>query len=426
MDIPINENKLENILEKDILEEDKNKNILKEEKIEFQNFDNINSPQLIQDILHLSSHSTQNCFQHQNNLIKSLYSLNDLILPALEEDSANSGTVFNPKINFLNNRNKLHLMNFNQINSQNNFLIEEIRQYNDLKRKISDYKSSIIFKGEEKENTENNQNLNNKEDIKKELNSKLILVNHPLINLFKEDIDITQLKDDLQKEYLKGMRDNTNYKPVPYINNLINILNNSISENNEENELQENSLIISQNSGEEMEEVEEEINVPLHPHQEEEGSLESVENVNNQNQVNENIDNPIAPINNEEHNEIANIENEPINVHHNENEENNIDMNNGVIQPIIQQINEINNNMQIQIPLVLQPNQPLEPIYLNEPIENIEEIPLNIENHIENNNNIGENVENIENANTIQNDENQNEEINNNQNMEENEENNDL
>ena len=162
----------------DLKEEDKNKNIVKEEKNEFINFQNINSPQLIQDILHLSSHSTQNGFQHQNNLIKSLYSFNDSILPILDDDFSEDDINFNPRIIFLKKKNKLNMMNFAQINSRNTSLLKKINQYNDLQQKISDFKSL--------ENKEKEINDDNQEENKKELNLKLFLVNHPLINLFKD------------------------------------------------------------------------------------------------------------------------------------------------------------------------------------------------------------------------------------------------
>ena len=86
MDIQENENKPEILPIKDNLELDINENIIKEEKLEPKIIENIKSPQLIQDILHLSSHSTQNDYQHQNNLIKSLYSFNDSIIPILDDD----------------------------------------------------------------------------------------------------------------------------------------------------------------------------------------------------------------------------------------------------------------------------------------------------------------------------------------------------
>ena len=98
-------------------------------------------------------------------------------------------------------------MNFAQLNSGNNFLLKKINQYNELKQKISDFKSM--------ENKEKEINHNNQEANKKELNLKIFLVNHPFINLFKDDIDIIKLKDEIKKEYLKGLKDNTNYKPGP-------------------------------------------------------------------------------------------------------------------------------------------------------------------------------------------------------------------
>ena len=179
MDIQENENKPEILPIKDNLELDINENIIKEEKLEPKIIENINSPQLIQDILHLSSHSTQNDYQHQNNLIKSLYSFNDSIIPILDDDFIEDKINYNPKIKFLSMKKKLNSMNFEQINPQNNYLKKKIEQYHDLKKKISEYKTNI----NEEKNEEEKEN--NDIDNKNELIKKLFLINHPMINLFK-------------------------------------------------------------------------------------------------------------------------------------------------------------------------------------------------------------------------------------------------
>ena len=293
MDIPEGQDKPDNLFEKDNIVEDINQNEIKEKKIEHKNFHNVNSPQLIQDILHLSSHSTQNAFEHQNNLIKSIYSFNDCISPIIDNDFNEGNLIFNPKIVFLKKRNKLNMMNFGQINLENNCLIEKIKQYNDLKQKISEYK--LIKNNETKEKENNDNPEENIKDNKKELNLTLFLVNHPLINLFKEEIDIEQMKNYIQKEFLKRKKDNTSYKPGPPNPHLINILEQEISQN-EENESDINISLESvshhSHSSEALEAGEVELN-DEHQEEDEHEILEIMENANNQIQVNENNNNNI-------------------------------------------------------------------------------------------------------------------------------------
>ena len=440
MDIPVPIKDPEEMNEvNDLKEEDKNKNIVKEEKNEFINFQNINSPQLIQDILHLSSHSTQNGFQHQNNLIKSLYSFNDSILPILEGDFSEDDINFNPRIIFLKKRNKLNMMNFVQINTGNNFLLKKINQYNDLKQKISDFKSL--------ENKEKKINDDNQEENKKELNLKLFLVNHPLINLFKDEIDIIKLKDEIKNEYVKGMKDNTNYKPGPPNPHLINILeqNVSVSEENE-NENNDESEILSINSGEGSEQLEVDMYDDHQEEEDEDHGIEIVPNPNNQAQVNENHENIDENQNIQQEQEQPNLPNNinneiQINIEYPLNE----------IQPI--QPPQHLAPMQPPQPLPLvplfpqieqleqeQPPQPLPPVPLFPKIEQLEpEQPVhpleqlfivnqdfhghNTNDEEQQNNNIEENIEN-ENINEIQHGENQNNNENINHNVEENKENN--
>jgi len=422
MDIQVPIKDPEEMIKVDVLkEEDKNKNIVKEEKNEFINFQNINFPQLIQDILHLSSHSTQNGFQHQNNLIKSLYSFNDSILPILDDNFSEDDINFNPRIIFLKKRNKLNMMNFAQINTGNNFLLKKINQYNDLKQKISDFKSL--------ENKEKEINDDNQENNKKELNLKLFLVNHPLINLFKDEIDIIKLKDEIKNEYVKGMKDNTNYKPGPPNPHLINILeqNVSVSEENEnENENNDESQILSINSGEGSEQIEVDM---YDDHQEEEEDedhgIEIVPNPNNQAQVNENHENIDENQNIQQEQEQQNLPN---------------NINNEIQINIEYPLNEIQPIQPPQHLAPMQPPQPLPQVPLFPQIEQLEpEQPVHpleqlfilnqdFHGHIANdeeqqNNNIEENIEN-ENINEIQHGENQNNNENINHNVEENKENN--
>ena len=331
------------------------------------------------------------------------------------------------------------MMNFAQINSRNTSLLKKINQYNDLKQKISDFKS---FENKEKE-----INADNQEDNKKELNLKLFLVNHPLINLFKDEIDIIKLKDEIQKEYLKGMKDNTNYKPGPPNPHLINILeqNVSVSEENE-NENNDESEILSINSGEGSEQIEVDMYDDHQEEEDEDHGIEIVPNPDNQAQVNENHENINENQNIQQEQEQPNLPN---------------NINNEIQINIEYPLNEI---QPIQLPQHLapmQPPQPLPPVPLFPQIEQLEQeqppqpsppVPLfpqieqlepeqpvhpleqlfivnqDFHGHITNdeeqqNNNIEENTEN-ENINEIQHGENQNNNENINHNVEENKENN--
>ena len=242
MDIPLNEIKTEEISKKENIESEIiNVKIIKQDKSKQNNKEKINSPQLIQQILKLSTQSIQNDYYHQNKLIKSLYSFNDSILPIIQDDFNNNiNTNYNPRIHFLSQKNKLSCMNFEQTNKNNNFLLNKIEQYNDLKQTISKFKSN---------NKENNGN-----DNEQDLNLKLFLINHPLINLFKDEIDILEIKKEIEKEYQKKMKDNSDYKPSPLLNpHMINIIEPIDSPNEEEDEIIEES----ENSNEEEESLEE-------------------------------------------------------------------------------------------------------------------------------------------------------------------------
>ena len=202
------------------------------------NIENINSPQLIQDILHLSTNSTKNGFQLQNNMIKSLYSFNNSILSVLDSNSDIDN--FNPEIYFLQKKHKIYNMDFDKNNFRNSFLSNKIEQYNDLKQKISEYK-----------NNKNNKDIS-EDDIRTQ---KLFFINHPLINLFTEEIDINEMKKEIKQEYMNKMKDNTEYKPVEEIPHPgINIIHdlmflNEVGENEEEEEIEEENEDISLHDG---------------------------------------------------------------------------------------------------------------------------------------------------------------------------------
>ena len=417
MDIQENENKPEILPIKDNLELDINENIIKEEKLEPKIIENINSPQLIQDILHLSSHSTQNDYQHQNNLIKSLYSFNDSIIPILDDDFIEDKINYNPKIKFLSMKKKLNSMNFEQINPQNNYLKKKIEQYHDLKKKISEYKTNI----NEEKNEEEKEN--NDIDNKNELVKKLFLINHPMINLFKDDIDVIKIKNEIEKQFQEKMKDNSNYKPGPLNPHLIHV----VEEQEHESIQQELSVEDDEDddNNEEMSEHSEESFIDIYePNEgeqhENEGNNEN--NANNNNLVNQ------SENNNNNNNQVP-VENNNINQNQPNNyielpiigEEINLLLNNiNHIPEFAPLIEENNNEVEHEIPEVLAPPINPEPGIIQELAGNLEE-----NNEVENepNNNLeGNNIninelpqEEIPNGNNV---------LDNNQNMEENNENN--
>jgi hypothetical protein len=417
MDIQENENKPEILPIKDNLELDINENIIKEEKLEPKIIENINSPQLIQDILHLSSHSTQNDYQHQNNLIKSLYSFNDSIIPILDDDFIEDKINYNPKIKFLSMKKKLNSMNFEKINPQNNYLKKKIEQYHDLKKKISEYKTNI----NEEKNEEEKEN--NDIDNKNELIKKLFLINHPMINLFKDDIDVIKIKNEIEKQFQEKMKDNSNYKPGPLNPHLIHV----VEEQEHESIQQELSVEDDEDddNNEEMSEHSEESFIDIYePNEgeqhENEGNNEN--NANNNNLVNQ------SENNNNNNNQVP-VENNNINQNQPNNyielpiigEEINLLLNNiNHIPEFAPLIEENNNEVEHEIPEVIAPPINPEPGIIQELAGNLEE-----NNEVENepNNNIeGNNIninelpqEEIPNGNNV---------LDNNQNMEENNENN--
>ena len=208
------------------------KKLSEEIKINREPFENINSPQIIQDILRLSTESSQIEMELQNNTIKSLLSINENLLPILDNDF-NDDDNFNPFILSQKKRKDLYRLNFEQINFTNNFLKEKLELYNELKQKINEYnKNKDDNKNEinyDKLNLENlEKNKKNEKDIenqkKEEMNKKLFLIKHPFISLFEEKININELKNEIKNEYLNKMKDNTNYKYLPpQINNLLNL-----------------------------------------------------------------------------------------------------------------------------------------------------------------------------------------------------------
>ena len=221
----------------------------KEEKLGTAQFKDINSPHLIQNILHLTTHSSQTGLELENNTVKSLFSFNESILPILDNDDIDIDS-FNPYLQTQIIKNNLYNVNFETVNKKNSFLNKKIKQYNELKQKVSEYNNKLIAK--KMEENDNNKNLEEKK--KEELSNKLFLSQHPLISLFEETINIKQIKEELYKEYQNKKKDNTNYKYASFLqnSNLANL--HQIILNQNENDDEDEGEFYQDNVEEEQEE----------------------------------------------------------------------------------------------------------------------------------------------------------------------------
>ena len=288
-------------VENELSEEKKeNKNEKEENIITEETFENINSPQLIQNILHLSTNSSKIGLDLENNIIKSLISINDLIAPLLldnkneENDDVYTNSNFNPFLHTLNKKNELCKLNFEELNVKNKFLNKKIKQYNELKQKISDFKN------------DKNKELSDKE----KMYQKLFLVQNPLINIFEDEINVKEIKNELHKEYLNKMENHTEYKYTEPRNLLLgNInLNNFLHFNDEEEENQE---IDDQNDDEEdsnNENEDEEVSVVDEVYNGEMEVMVDLGNDNNNNNIGV-VEVPIQAENIQQQNENIHIEN---------------------------------------------------------------------------------------------------------------------
>lgn len=192
-------------------------------KLKKEIFENINSPKIIQEILQLSTKSEKVGLQLENNIIKSLLSFNRILLPILDDEySEINENSFNPYIISQNKRNTLYKLNFEENNFNNDFLNQKVYQYNELRQKIKEFKELKNNEEiKEKLNEEKSKEKRKENELKiEEINKKLFLVGHPLINLFEDEINIKEIKNEIEKEYLNNMKDNTNYKyTIPQQNN---------------------------------------------------------------------------------------------------------------------------------------------------------------------------------------------------------------
>ena len=340
----------------DIKEQKLEENIGKKEKIKIEKeiisnnktnndtqiFENINSPQKIQHFLQLSTHSNKKGLELEQNIIQSLLSINNIIIDILDDDIGQN--IFNPIILTQNKKNNLYKLNFEEVNISNNFLNQNIKQYNELKGKISEYnslKSEKHKKTEKPEKSEDNsEKLEKKEENEEKINENikkyLYFIQHPLIKIFEEEkkINIKQLKNEINNDYLNKMKDNTKYNHLQNLINLQMILN----ENNDNNENNVNNDEDNDDDNEDEDENEDDddynLNFYEHFYSSNSSSHESNENVNNapNNIQSQNV--PIEVENNNQNsdniqvvqiinpNDLNNDQNN-INVQNNENEQNN-------------------------------------------------------------------------------------------------------
>ena len=118
-------------------------------------FENINSPEIIQHILQLNTHSSKIGLELEKNIIQPLLSINNTIINILDDNIENNK--FIPYILTQNKKNNLYKLNFEEINITNNILNKKIEQYNELKNKISEYNSTKSEKPKKKEKNEKSE-----------------------------------------------------------------------------------------------------------------------------------------------------------------------------------------------------------------------------------------------------------------------------
>ena len=303
----------EDKLEDKINLERKNENVGGDEKIDkvhdinTEILNNLNSPSEIQHILQLTTHTSKIDFELENNIIKSFLSVNNIITNILDDEKEQDE--FNPYFLTQNKKKDLYRLSFEQANITNNFLNKKIKQYNELKDRISEYN-----------NAKNDQNLENSDEKNKKY---LYFIQHPLINIFEEEhkINITELKNEIKNDYLNRMKDNTNYKHKPNLLDPQNALN--IDDDNNENDNDNDNDAEDEDNDEVM-------------HEESESNSEHYISDSNSENENENLNN----------NPPNNMQNQVIPVNNNDNENNNQNNNNNnnnnFIQQILQMINPNN------------------------------------------------------------------------------------
>ena len=147
-------------------------------------------------------HSNQK--KQENNIIKSLNSLNETLLLILD-DSNNftddlDATNFNPYLQAKKRKDNIFKLNFKENCIDNNYLITKIKEYKEVEQLISD---------SNKDDSEmQKMNIEQK---------KMFLVKHPLISLFREKIDVKKIEEEFYNKYQNKMQDHTDYE-IPNTN----------------------------------------------------------------------------------------------------------------------------------------------------------------------------------------------------------------
>ena len=176
----LNENNNNNMIKKNIKYKLKEKNKI------------INSPEFIQNIIKSNSINNNLELKRENDIVTSLLSFNNTALKILDIDNLKNFNNFNPLVELNKQRNKIYKLNFknNHFNQKN--LDYKVKQYIEINQKI----------------VKNNSLNNNEYNIIEEL----FIINHPLISLFKDYINLTKLKNNIYNKYIIKMKDNTKFQ----------------------------------------------------------------------------------------------------------------------------------------------------------------------------------------------------------------------
>ena len=175
----------------------KNK-IYEKEKTENNINEDINSPQLIQLMLHFDNlNKNTKKTQILNKTIKNLTSLNNTILQVL--DNNNEDNNINPYIEFSKQKNDIYKLNFDDNNYKQKELNNIIEQYKELYTKIVNYNKNLELKNNINNISSHETQIANKNE--NNLVEELFIVNHPLVNLFEKEININELKNNINNKY---------------------------------------------------------------------------------------------------------------------------------------------------------------------------------------------------------------------------------
>lgn len=172
--------------------ENKNK-IEEKDHIKYNFNEDLSSPQLIQAILHVDNlNKKTGIVKMQNKIIEKCTSINDLVITTLENN--NRDNVFNPFIELSKQKQNLSKLNFNESNINQKELDNRIQQYVELQQKLL-------------KNINKNSNQNEQDN---DLVEKLYIVNHPSIKLCEKEININEVKNNINIQYQNKFKNNTN------------------------------------------------------------------------------------------------------------------------------------------------------------------------------------------------------------------------